>query len=301
MTMFQKLCNHLSYANVAATLALVFALTGGAFAATSRSGGGGLGSKVTASVAHSATLATTAAKKKKPASKVVRGPAGPRGATGAAGPVGAAGPAGATGPGGPAGPAGAAGAAGSNGEGVTVASASGTECTTGGGVKVSNSTGSSDACNGKPGKEGKEGSPWTLGTGTLPAEKTEKGVWGFGPLEHESFRSNYFIYIPISFTIPLAAALDQAHVHLIGEGEEGKPGEGCGGGKAENPTAEPGNLCVYIQFGNVTAAQLGLLDAENEATGAGKTGALLTNRSVANLAQEASARGTWAVTAPAGS
>jgi hypothetical protein len=39
--MFQSIRKHLSYSNVAATLALVFALTGGAFAATSHSGGRG--------------------------------------------------------------------------------------------------------------------------------------------------------------------------------------------------------------------------------------------------------------------
>jgi len=41
--MFHSIRKHLSYANVAATMALVFALTGGAVAASSHGGGGSSG------------------------------------------------------------------------------------------------------------------------------------------------------------------------------------------------------------------------------------------------------------------
>ncbi len=263
MTMFHSIRKYLSYSNVAATLALVFALTGGAFAATSHSGGGS-GSRATALVARSTPIATTAKKKTK-AKAPARGPAGPKGATGAAGPAGATGPAGGTGPQGPQGNAGANGVNGEKGESGTSVTSEKVKkgeatCEKEGGSKFIFASGTTTVCNGK------EGSPWTDG-GTLPSEKTEKGVWGFGPLTQESSEADSFIYIPMSFTIPLKGALAETDVHVIEEGVTGAAGGGCGGGSAENPTAEPGNLCVYIQFGNVKAAQLGLLDAENEATG----------------------------------
>ena len=82
--MFSTLRNRFGIPGVISVIALVFAMFGGAYAASNSSGGG---------------KATASAKAKK-------GPKGPKGATGPAGPAGAAGPAG------PAGPKGDAGATG---------------------------------------------------------------------------------------------------------------------------------------------------------------------------------------------
>jgi hypothetical protein len=312
MTMFQKLRNHLSYANVAATMALVFALTGGAVAATSHSGGGSP-SKATASVTP---VATVAAKKK---SKVpARGPAGPKGATGAAGPAGAAGPVGATGPGGLQGPAGTNGTngtgtqgekgekgeAGAAGESVKNKAYTGSECPEGGSeFKVGTKT-PTYACNGEKGvihPGNPVGSPETLAP-----EATETGTWSFGNLETNGI---YLLYPVASFAIPLANPLPEADVHYINADKE----EVLGGGKpnvtpslyctgtAEKPTAAPGNFCVFAAGEeHVTSNREKIYQSgsESKQEGAGTTGAI-ENFEVTGSDGEEEAWGTWAVTAPA--
>jgi Collagen triple helix repeat (20 copies) len=86
-----------TYANVAVTLALVFAMSGGAYAAS--------------------RYVITSTKQISPkVLKTLKGKAGPAGASGAQGPAGAAGPAGALGPTGPKGETGKEGSPGKNGE-----------------------------------------------------------------------------------------------------------------------------------------------------------------------------------------
>ena len=94
--MFQALRKHLTPSTFIAFVALVFAVTGGAFAAGSHGGGSPVQATASSGRVGSATpLATSAKSKGKSKSKAgPRGPAGPKGATGATGP---AGPAGATG------------------------------------------------------------------------------------------------------------------------------------------------------------------------------------------------------------
>jgi Collagen triple helix repeat (20 copies) len=185
-----------------AVIALVFAMLGGAYAATNDSG-----------------KATASAKAKK-------GPRGPKG------------PKGDTGPAGPAGPAGAKGDKGDSG------------------AKGDTGPQGKEGPQGKQGIQGKEGSPWTAGS-TLPTGKTETGTWTFAVGEGEGPE-------PISFPIPLAAALGESQVHLIGKSgkelvynpsaeptvEEVTPTK-CGSAltplaTVENPAAAPGNLCLYI-------------------------------------------------------
>jgi hypothetical protein len=204
--MFQRIRKHFTPSTAIAFLALVFALTGGAFAASSHSGGG--------SGSH-ATLTASAAKAK-PAPK---GKAGPRGPAGAKGATGAAGPAG---PAGPQGPAGAAGAAGGKGE--TGATGTGVEGKEG-----------KEGTPGKEGAKGKEGSPWTAG-GVLPAGKTETGTFAAQGTE---------IYIPIPFTIPVAGSASITKA-FIGPLTQGEPIPAfCAGGSVGEPAAEPGALCIY--------------------------------------------------------
>jgi Collagen triple helix repeat (20 copies) len=97
--MFSNTRRHISYANIVATLALVFAMSGGAYAAS--------------------RYLITSTKQINPkvlkSLKGANGNPGANGATGPAGPQGTTGPAGATGSAGPAGPAGATGAKGETG------------------------------------------------------------------------------------------------------------------------------------------------------------------------------------------
>jgi hypothetical protein len=306
--MFQKLCNHLSYANVAATLALVFALTGGAFAASSRSGGG---SPAKATVSVTPVAATTAKKKAK---APARGPAGPKGATGAAGATGATGPAGATGPSGAQGSAGPNGTNGTNGEpgkegtpgkeGESVKSKAytGSECPEGGSeFKVGAKT-PTYACNGEKG---------VIHPGeTLAPEASETGAWTAGVVTLGTpLPVGDVLLVPVaSFTIPLGKPLGELEVHYVNPaGEEviengGRtvqpPLAGCPG-KAAKPEATPGNFCVYAEreegvvSGSVNIHQPGTPLIE----GAGTTGAVEDFKVTGT--QQPESFGTWAVTAPA--
>jgi collagen type I alpha len=140
---------------------------------------------------------------------------------------------------------------------------------------------------GAPGAAGKNG--LTGFTETLPGEKTETGAWVVGNTpagDHEPARA------AISFSIPLASALPAGKVHYIKSGEPAPTG--CTGGTASEPTAEPGNLCVYetrTQF--LVLSGIANPTSETEAAGSGATGAMI----VFNGEEEGLAFGTWAVTA----
>jgi hypothetical protein len=244
--MFSWIRTRLTFANIVVTFALLFAISGGAYAA--------------------GRYVITSTKQISP--KVLKSLKGANGQNGAAGPAGPTGP---TGPTGAAG-VGAAGAQGSPGPG----GAPGNE--------------------GKEGKSGKEGSPWTAG-GTLPKGSSETGVWGLSePPETAKIR------IPIAFTIPLKEPLDKDHVHIF-EGTASPTG--CSGtefdGKLINLKAEPGNLCVYIDFqANLQAADLrprNLEAALSEQTGAGRTGTVLVS-AFEEVEVGTVAEGEWVVTAP---
>ncbi len=197
--MFQALRKHLTPATGIAFVALIFAITGGAFAATGGAGtGGGKGHKI-----HTQSLTATTAKAKPKTKAGPRGPAGPKGATGAtgpAGPAGAIGPAGATGPAGAGGPQGPAGPTGATGP------------------------------QGPQGNEGKAGANGTTGfTKTLPSGDTETGVWSVFLAEGQE------TFIPLSFNIPLTNELGEGNVFVApnkecpgtAEEPEAEPGALC--------------------------------------------------------------------------
>ena len=261
-----------SPATAIALVALVFAMTGGAFAASGHGGGSG------SAVGASSTLATAAKSKKKAAPKPVRGPAGPKGATGATGPAGAAG---ATGPGGPvgvkgetgpAGPTGATGTTGANGTSVTSAKvlSSSSTCEKLGGSEFTSASGKTTACNGK------EGSPWTA-KGTLPEGSSERGQWALAGSQ-KGLRAT-----SISFGIPLASPLEGERVHIIGIEEGSKEANQAAAitsgectGTWETPGAANGNLCIFLDpniFG--ATPNFHASDAESEADAAGISGAIL--------------------------
>ena len=267
-----RITRRFTYANVTATLALLFAMSGGALAA-----------------GH---YLITSTKQIKPS--VLSALKGKAGASGAQGPQGAQGPAGAKGENGVAGSAGANGTNGTTGESVVVAKlAAGSECKAGG-AKFSNATGHATACNG----EAAAGGGYTE---VLPPEKTEQGAWSFSS-------SEAFLTASISFPIRLSEALAEADVHYVGPKETVTA---CPGSVAE-PKAAPGNLCVYqgavggvsLLEGTETAnAEIFPPSAsianwfEGKETGAGKNGAFISF----GRESEAVGWGSWAVTAPAAS
>lgn len=248
--MIARITKRFSYANIALTVGLVFAMSGGAFAA-------------------SKFLITSTKQIKPSVLKQLKGKQG------TAGPQGLAGPAG------PAGPGGAPGAKGENGgpgaegkSGVSVTSKEltkseaackkegGSEFTAGEGVKTT-------ACNGK------EGSPWTAG-GTLPEGASERGQWVLaGKAAGERFTS-------LSFPIPLAAPLSEGKTHIIGVEEgfkEAKEAVAIQNGECTGtwagPGAKSGSLCVFISPQVLGEPKLNLADAESEAFSAGISGATL--------------------------
>lgn len=236
--MFSPLRNRFGIPGVISVIALVFAMLGGAYAA-SNSGGSG---KATASA------------------KAKRGPRGPKGATGPAGPAGAAGaqgPAGSAGEKGADGAKGATGATGANGQSVTTTAIGPFgECGEQEGVKLTSASGNSKVCDGAEGPQGAAGSPWTAG-GTLPAGSTETGDWVLADQSPvvglPGFESNYTV---ISFPVPLASGLEGEDTFYVGQSETvpaqcDNPAH-AGAPSAFNPEADPGELCVFT-YENVFA------------------------------------------------
>jgi hypothetical protein len=299
--MFSAISKRLTYSNVAATLALVFAMSGGAYAMS----GGGVAQALepsawetaSAPAAHRAGSETTlaSAAKKKAKSKSTTGARGPAGPAGKTGPAGAAGPAGPAGEKGAAGSNGTNGTNGTNGKSVVASAASEAECKEKvGGTKleVEGSGKPEHVCNGKNGTTGF--------TETLPGGKTETGVWGVGPT------TSGFGRALISFTIPLKAALTESHLHYIKEGPEKleviiengvattntQPSTACLGTVLE-PTAEPGNLCVYENSNSGAFEEFETPSAATKDHGAGRAGV-----EAYIVGSVVSAQGSWALTAP---
>jgi hypothetical protein len=144
--------------------------------------------------------------------------------------------------------------------------------------------------NGTNGTNGSPGAPGLTGfTEHLPSGKTETGTWAAGP-----YGAGVAVtMVPISFPIPILGPTAVYFIPTAGPTTP-KAEEECAG-THEQPTAEPGALCVYQTSGfgftyeNERNPQTG-----EETEGAGEVGALL----VFELASaSASARGVWAATA----
>jgi hypothetical protein len=126
----------------------------------------------------------------------------------------------------------------------------------------------------------------------LPPGETETGAW--------SARTNEGggVSAPVSFTLPLTSAPTPNIVTAEDEEEETVP-TGCAGGSVDDPTAKPGNLCIYEGFnyeGEATIARLfdpGTSDLETGPE-TGKTGAIIS----VTCAGLCITWGSWAVTAP---
>jgi hypothetical protein len=310
--MFSTLRTRFGIPGVVSVIALVFALIGGAYAASSSNDG---------------KNAAASAKKK----KAQRGPKGPRGATGpagAAGPAGPVGPAGAKGDAGAAGANGAAGAAGAAGaNGSTILSGAGIPSpalgsngdfyarTNGSGEFYGPKTGGSwGAPVSLKGPAGPAGEPWTP-DGTLPGGATLTGVWadvGFYP-KGENIR------IPISFPIPLSAedAEDMGQCEIDFEAFEyicknihidEEETATCPGTLAA-PQAAAGHLCIYmanlLEATGLEPSPLGdllipasLTELASEEDVLATSGTLLVGERKNESDGMVKVQGTWALTAP---
>jgi hypothetical protein len=209
--MFSRTDRRISASALLAVVALVFAMTGGAFAAKKY-------------------LITSTSQIKPSVLKKLRGATGAPGANGAAGPTGPAGANGKDGTNGTNGLNGKDGINGTNGVSVTNAAipAGDARCGQLGGAEFKVGAGAATfACNGA------EGSPWTAG-GTLPPGETLKGHWA------ANWAVDSTVAVPISFNIPLDAV---PVIHYV-EGGDPAPA-GCSG-TFEEPEADPGHLCVFV-------------------------------------------------------
>jgi hypothetical protein len=175
--MFSKIRRRMTYTNLVLTLVLVFAMTGGAYAAKKY--------LITSTKQISPTVL-----------KQLQGKAGPAGTPGPQGPAGPVGSAGS------AGTAGAKGEKGNQGEG--------------GPRGGSGSTGPKGSV-GTTGPAGATGPEGVCGTSncTLPSGASEKGQWVVGGPPNSAARS--FVVSSISFTIPLKEAPTTTQVIEIGE------------------------------------------------------------------------------------
>ncbi|MGA7704423.1 MAG: collagen-like protein [Solirubrobacteraceae bacterium] len=268
--MLAKLRTRITYTNIAMTIALVFAMSGGAYAA----------SKV---------LITSTKQISPKVLKQLKGANGNNGATGATGPAGPAGPTGPQGPQGAKGENGAAGSNGAPGTGVTTAALKeGDKNCAAGGTELKSASGTTFACNGVP-------------SATLPKGVSEKGAWGVS--DYHLAKPAVAVLVPITFPTPLAKSLDEEHVHFIGteagfkEAHEAaaiKNGE-CSG-NFEKPGARTGNLCVFLSFNlNESPAAFQLSNPETTNPGASSTGTILVEVSQ-NREEEAVYYGDWVVT-----
>lgn len=309
--MFQAIRKHVNPATVMAFIALVLAMSGGAYAVGSH-GGTGTGGAATATAAAKGTAAKsksksryviTSAKQISPAVlKALQGKTGPAGAAGAAGPAGAQGAAGPAGSKGENGLAGSPGGSGPNGESVTSESLGPNQggCKEGG-SKFTVGGKTTTACSGERGVKGLQGEPWTPNS-QLPPGATETGAWSFGPYpESEGVE----IEVPVaSFTIQLKEPLGPEGAHFIKKNGEEEAGYAVVGpqpactGNVEDPTAAPGNLCVYEggQMNHVKVFFPMTLGEENP--GASTAGARLKVRTFKGSGGISYGYGTWAVTAP---
>jgi hypothetical protein len=275
--MFSPLRNRFGIPGVISVIALVFAMFGGAYAASNDSSPGN---------------ATASAKK---------GPPGPRGKQGKPGKAGATGPAGPAGPQGPAGAKGDKGdngSAGADGKGAETISFTGSKgpiggvtCTDGG-LEVKSANATTLVCNGKKGTNGTpgpEGPPGPScneeGECLLPTGATQTGNWAMssqGVLE---------IFTPISYPLSLNENEEPTtHFHYVSteDGVSPETAAACPG-TFQNPEAEPEQLCVYEKFRFNTAAPSALATAD-------ETSGLVLQFAPADVEEEADAVGSWAVT-----
>jgi hypothetical protein len=296
--MFSLLRNRFGIPGVISVIALVFAMLGGAYAASNGLSG----------------------KQKKEVKAIAKGFQG----TGPAGPQGPAGANGAKGDTGAKGDKGDTGNAGTPGTSVTNTKLNpgNVNCSEGGAeFKVGSGT-PTFACNGEEGPEGleglegpegPEGKPWTPNS-TLPSGATETGAWAFsggvqtfkadvGGEEEEITVGNPEVRVPISIPIELPSPLSDPgiNVHYSTQANfrdfdgDATNGEfGCTGNSG-SPAAPKGHLCIF-QGGPLTSATfVEMFKPDSNSEGSSVVGGYLL---FSITGPNAAGGGSWAVTAP---
>ncbi len=262
--MFSGIRRRVTYANVAVTVAVVFAMSGGAYAAS--------------------RYVITSTKQISPkVLKALQGKAGAAGANGTNGTNGSNGAPGEKGAPGPQGPEGKAGTNGTPGTSVTntAVPVGVSKCEERGGAEFKAGAGSATyACNGQTGF-----------TETLPGGKTETGAW------FAESGASKVIHFAVSFAIPLAAPIATAEAHFVTAEQVAKNEipAGCGGTPVE-PKADPGNLCLFEGGASGGFSEgIGFIQHPGVSeTGAGTTGAVVTHQTAG---ENEGYDGTWAVSA----
>ncbi|MGA8746210.1 MAG: hypothetical protein WB507_10140 [Solirubrobacterales bacterium] len=299
--MFAKLHDQFGSVGLAlSALAIVFAFSGGAYAANN----------ATASKAKQGKQG----KPGKPGAPGATGPAGPAGLVGPKGEIGPAGAAGTNGKEGKEGKEGPEGPPGANGKSVLHGTAAPLD-TQGNEGDFFIDTETDELFGPKAGGHwptpgtSLKGSPWTAG-GTLPQGATETGSFGVrfpGGLEAESEAE--FEEGSISIPIPLPASLGAGEVHYVtfeDQEQHPDPVAACQG-IAAAPTAAEGNLCVYegerFASPEEPGRQIKVAVIETPVglgtKGAATTGAVATVKYEKGESEQfARFRCTWAVTAP---
>ncbi len=270
---------------VIAVCALIFAMLGGAYAA-SNSGDG----------------ATASAKRGKPGPRGKRGPTGPAGpqgpaGQGAAGPQGAAGAPGAKGATGAPGTPGTPGTQGIPGKGVVVTDIPVDEpgCAELGGIEVEekeNPASAKEVCNGEEGSPGADGVDATFDGEPLEAGVLMQGSWG------TAGETGQQVIAPISFPIKLSGGIGEEEVHYstdanFADFDGAGPGTiGCSGG-LNNPAAPEGHLCVFQGSPSLPTNPgfEGILTMDQGVFGTNRYGAMVRF----TLASTGIVAGSWAV------
>lgn len=283
--MLSSIRKRMTWANVAMTLALVFAMAGGAFAA---------GGKHHKKAHKPSGVVITSTKQISPkVIKALRGNVGPQGPAGISGKDGANGKDGLPG---------AEGKAGKDGVSVTgKALAAGEGGCSAGGVAYTSATGASSVCNGQNG---------TFSSEPLPSGQTLTGVWatsGEGiDLAQISFSISVSpaptaVYHDIVGPYSLGLLLEEEKVSFFPNANPGTLQEleedekayatDCPG-SSSNPKAAPGFLCIYPgkQEGSVSTPT----NAAKASEAASDFGAIVP---LSGSSNSSSLRGTWAVTA----
>ena len=287
--MFHKVRERLGSAGLAvAIVALIVALSGGAYAATATNSA----KKPAKGLTKAQVIALIKANSE----------AGPPGSPGALGPAGGAGTKGDQGAPGGKGDPGPKGDTGTSVNLTPIAVGAG-KCSGRGGatLKENASPGAEkDICTGEKGTQGDKGDPgdpWSVGD-VLPPGESEAGAWAFTAADDDDE-----IAVPISFTIPLAGEpteeeFEEDDVHYQGDADFATA---CPAAGVTEPKAPPGKLCVfYNPFGgapvNATFTRISKLNLFEE-SGVSNSGAIVQFAFSGAAGELAHGNGSWAVTA----
>jgi hypothetical protein len=157
---------------------------------------------------------------------------------------------------------------------------------------------------GDKGDKGDTGSAGAAGTsifdGAIPTGKTVAGAWGGRYIAPQLAFNNTYL-ISVSFPVKAPAPLSDLQVNVAPNAAAGDPDPTCAG-SANNPTAPPGKVCLYIsRTNNARVTGFRLTDPGAAGTSPGDAYGFIVRiidaGTVGNTATT-NAEGTWAYTAP---